>query len=154
MYTGVHWNVSQGKWLHFQRSKPLSSKQELPWCGLDVSVCFIQAQTITIDCGNKLMLTWWIQEEALKWRNFSVLAILKVRELVLQLIHKRFSIILNADMPTLWATWVKEGYSFRSLVYTIISVQTTPNHVFSWPTGHSWISTVIVTIVATTLLAA
>jgi len=71
-----------GKWLNFQRSKPFSSKQELPWCGWGVSVCFIQAQTI-IDCGNKSMLTWWMRvlpEEALKWRNFGVLSILKVRK--------------------------------------------------------------------------
>jgi len=47
-----------------------------------VSVHFIQAQII-IDCGNKSMFTWWIwvfPEEALEWRNFGVLAVLKVRK--------------------------------------------------------------------------
>jgi len=84
-----HWETSKctlkcipGKWLHFQRNKPLSSKQELPWCGWGVSVCFIQAQII-VNCGNKSMFMWWIRvlpEEALKWRNFGVLSIIKVRK--------------------------------------------------------------------------
>jgi len=75
--TPVYIEMYLGKWLHFQRSKPLSSK---PWY-VD-EVFFIQAQTI-INCGNKSMLMWWIQvlqEEVLKWRNFGVLAILKVRK--------------------------------------------------------------------------
>ena len=77
--TLVYIQMYPGKVVALQKSKPLSSKQELPWCGWGLSVCFIQESIVRINQCSQ----WWVQvspEEALKWRNFGVLAVLTVRK--------------------------------------------------------------------------
>ena len=86
IHLGVHWNASQESGCTSKTASRCHQAEH----GLDVdevmvppSVCFIQAQT-EIDCGNKLMFTWWLSQievlpqAALKWRRFSVLAVLQV----------------------------------------------------------------------------
>jgi len=80
---------------------------------------------------NKSMLTWWIRalpKEALKWRNFGVLAVLKVRKcywkvkISLTAHSQAFQHVLNADMPTLQATWVNHcirKLTLLGLYYTL-----------------------------------
>ena len=63
------------------------------------------------------MLMWWIQvllEEALKWKNFGVLAVKLENvterwELVLQFIYKHFSTLFNVDTPILRVTLVNRS---------------------------------------------
>ena len=56
-------------------------------------------------------------------------------EIVLQLFYKRFNTFLNEDTPKLQATRVNQLYNeahpFMYLVYTVISLQTMQNDVFS-----------------------
>ena len=67
------------------------------------------------------MFTWWIRilpEEALKWSNFGILAVLKDRKCYwkvrnsLTAILQVFQHVFNVDMPTLRAAQVNEAYSF------------------------------------------
>ena len=87
----------------------------------------------TIDCGNRTMLTS-LARRSTQMKRFWGPCHTERCELVLQLIYKHFSMFLNVDMPTLWATRVNycimKLTPFTSLVYTVISLQTTENHVF------------------------